>query len=251
VGAPSYYQSSQYVAPKTSGTAIASFVLSLLWIFGLGAIVGIVLARSARREIANSNGSITGDGFAIAGMVLGILGLVSGAFFLFWIIFAVHQFDDLVHSGVGPFSPTTTVPYSTLRLGEPSTPLGALGGGTITVYSVHPVPSGADPAMSTAPAGDEFVAVHVKACAGAQAVIDPEVGWTGLTLSTGNDLDYVNRLSPNQFVQQPVFDPPSVTALRPHQCIIGYQGFIVTAGALTSYVGWQTTNFEWRWTVPN
>jgi hypothetical protein len=251
VGGSPYYQSSQYQAPKTSGTAIASFVLSLVWIFGLGSIVGIVLARSARREIATSNGRITGDGFAIAGMVLGILGVISGAFLIFSTIFAVHQLNDIARSGGGPFLTTTTVPYSTLRMGQSSIPVSGLGGGTITVYSVHPVLVGADPAMRTAPPGDELVAVHVKACAGAEAVPDPVVAWTGLMLTTNNDLNFVNEFPPEQYVQQPIFDPPSITALRPHQCIIGYQGFAVTAGALFVSVDWHTTNYEWRWIVPN
>jgi Domain of unknown function (DUF4190) len=248
MGGSPYYRSS-YVAPKTSGMAIASFVLSLLWIFGLGAIVALFLARSARREIAHSNGTITGDGFAIAGMVLGVIGVITGAFFVFWIVFAVHQLNNFARNGIGPFSTTTTLPYTTLHPGEPSSALSDFGGGTITVYSVHSVLVGANPAMRTAPFGDEFVSVHVKACAGARAVVDPAIAWTGLTLVTSNEFNYVDPLTPLEFVQQPAFDPPSVSALRPHQCVAGFQGFVVTSGAALSYVGWHSSSFEWRWTV--
>jgi len=65
----------------TSGRAIASFLFALLG-GGLGAIPAVVLGRQARQEIRNSEGSIKGDGWAYAGLVLGwtqlaVLGVVA------------------------------------------------------------------------------------------------------------------------------------------------------------------------------
>jgi peptidoglycan/LPS O-acetylase OafA/YrhL len=56
-------------------------VLSILWIFGLGAILAIIFSVRARRDIRQSRGRVTGDGLAIAGMVIGIVSLVATVFF--------------------------------------------------------------------------------------------------------------------------------------------------------------------------
>ncbi|HVF20623.1 MAG TPA: DUF4190 domain-containing protein [Mycobacteriales bacterium] len=60
--------------------AVASLLLALLWLFGVGALLAIVLGVLALRQIAAS-GDAQGDaqggrGFARAGIVLGALGLV-------------------------------------------------------------------------------------------------------------------------------------------------------------------------------
>lgn len=61
------------VVSRTSGKAIASLVLSILWIYGLGSLLAIILGHMARTEIQNSNGKLTGDGMAVAGLVIGYL----------------------------------------------------------------------------------------------------------------------------------------------------------------------------------
>ena len=61
------------VISKTSGKAIASLVLSILWMYGLGSLLAIILGHMARTEIRNSNGKLTGDGMAVAGLVIGYL----------------------------------------------------------------------------------------------------------------------------------------------------------------------------------
>ncbi len=61
------------VVSKTSGKAIASLVLSILWIYGLGSLLAIILGHMARTDIRNSNGKLTGDGIAVAGLIIGYL----------------------------------------------------------------------------------------------------------------------------------------------------------------------------------
>src|SRR4051794_13858906 len=64
--------------PKTSGLAIASLVTSIvgaIFCFVI-AIVGLVLGIVALNQIKNSNGMQTGRGLAIAGIVIGALGIV-------------------------------------------------------------------------------------------------------------------------------------------------------------------------------
>ena len=63
--------------PKTSGLAIASLVLGLLWIYGLGSLLAVIFGSVALRNISRSGGWVTGKGMAIAGLVLGIIGLVA------------------------------------------------------------------------------------------------------------------------------------------------------------------------------
>lgn len=62
---------------ETSELALASLFLSLVWLFGLGSIAGIYLARRSLREIRDSDGRIGGRVLAIAGLVIGFIGLGS------------------------------------------------------------------------------------------------------------------------------------------------------------------------------
>src|SRR5215217_8050230 len=62
--------------PSTSGKAIASLVLGIVWVYGITSVLAIVFAVLARRDIRESNGWVTGGGMATAGLVLGIVGVV-------------------------------------------------------------------------------------------------------------------------------------------------------------------------------
>lgn len=58
----------------TSTTAVVSFIFGILsWVLlpVIGAIVAVVCGHMARAEIGRSGGALEGDGFAIAGLVLG------------------------------------------------------------------------------------------------------------------------------------------------------------------------------------
>jgi hypothetical protein len=59
--------------------AVASLVLSILWLYGIGSVLAIVFAVSAQRTIKGSNGWVTGGGMATAGLVIGIIGAVLAA----------------------------------------------------------------------------------------------------------------------------------------------------------------------------
>jgi hypothetical protein len=63
--------------PPTSGMAIASLVLGLLWLCGIGSLLATIFGAVAISQISRSNGAISGKGLALAGLVLGILGLTS------------------------------------------------------------------------------------------------------------------------------------------------------------------------------
>ena len=56
-------------APRTNGMAVASLVLSLLWIFWVGSLVGLVLGIAALDQI-DKDPTQTGRGLAIAGAII-------------------------------------------------------------------------------------------------------------------------------------------------------------------------------------
>ena len=60
-------------ARTTNGMAIASMVLGILWIYWIGSILALVFGYVARDQI-KKNGQ-AGDGMAIAGIVLGWVGV--------------------------------------------------------------------------------------------------------------------------------------------------------------------------------
>jgi hypothetical protein len=77
-------------APQTSGLAIGSLVSSVLGIFMcffVGQIVGIVLGHMARKEIRASQGRITGDGLATAGIITGWVGIVLDVLIVLFMVF--------------------------------------------------------------------------------------------------------------------------------------------------------------------
>ena len=66
---------------QTSVLAVLSLVFGILgWTLlpGLGAIVAVVTGHIARAEIRRAPQTLEGDGLAIAGLVLGWLGIVLG-----------------------------------------------------------------------------------------------------------------------------------------------------------------------------
>ncbi len=69
---------------RTSGLGIASMVLGILWLFWIGSILAVIFGHVALSQI-RKDPSIQGRGMAIAGLVLGwvgvgvlLIGLIAG-----------------------------------------------------------------------------------------------------------------------------------------------------------------------------
>ncbi len=65
--------------PKTSGMAIASLVCSLVGLlccYFVLPVLGIIFGFVAMNEINKSDGMIQGNGMAIAGLIIGFLGII-------------------------------------------------------------------------------------------------------------------------------------------------------------------------------
>jgi hypothetical protein len=63
------------IRSKTNGFAIAALVLGIVWIYWIGSILALVFGYIAKSQIDKSNGEQTGRGMAIAGIVLGWIGV--------------------------------------------------------------------------------------------------------------------------------------------------------------------------------
>ena len=60
---------------RTSGLAIASMVLGIVWIYWIGSILAVIFGHVALSQIKQSGGALRGRGMAIAGLVLGYVGI--------------------------------------------------------------------------------------------------------------------------------------------------------------------------------
>jgi hypothetical protein len=74
------YGTPSYAQQTTSGLAITSFVLSLLFFFVITSILAIILGFVAHSKIRQSQNMIKGKGLATTGIVLGFLGVVLAIF---------------------------------------------------------------------------------------------------------------------------------------------------------------------------
>jgi hypothetical protein len=52
-------------------------ILGIVWLFWIGSLLAVIFGIVALFQIKRSNGWITGKGFAIAGLVLGLVGMVT------------------------------------------------------------------------------------------------------------------------------------------------------------------------------
>jgi hypothetical protein len=69
-GAPVYV-----AAPRNNGLAIASMVLGIVWVYWIGSILAVIFGHIALSQIKRSRGAQRGRGMAIAGVVLGYVGI--------------------------------------------------------------------------------------------------------------------------------------------------------------------------------
>ena len=75
---------------RTNGQAIASLVLGILWIGGLGSIMALIFGYTGKTKIDKSQGREGGRGLAVAGIVLGWVGTASLAAIIAVPIIASH-----------------------------------------------------------------------------------------------------------------------------------------------------------------
>lgn len=97
--APGYYPGYP-PSQGTNGFAIASLVLGILWIYGLGSLLAVIFGHVAKRQIRERHQG--GAGLSTAGLVLGYVGIAGAAVLIaiFVGLFAAsaHVITDVQHS---------------------------------------------------------------------------------------------------------------------------------------------------------
>ncbi len=191
--------------PKTSGLAIAAFVLSLLWIFGFGSLLAVIFGIIALVSISRSHGTRRGRGWAIAGLVIGAIGLVA--------IIAASLF---VNSAIN----VTSYPYGQTV----STNDGITGFTSVTVYSVTTGLHG----TNTSGLPGTFDAADVQVCVGPAGMPDVREHLLFFLLKTsgGDSLPP----EPGLTTQSPTIWP-SANIWPANQCQRGYISFAAPSGA--------------------
>ena len=88
-------------SPPTSSKATTSLVLGIVSLFFCGFLTGIpaiIVGVSARREIRRSNGTLSGDGLALGGIITGVLGtlwtLIAGGILVALLVFGTQVAED-------------------------------------------------------------------------------------------------------------------------------------------------------------
>jgi Domain of unknown function (DUF4190) len=130
---------------KYSGLAIASLVLSIIWIGGLGAILAVIFAIIALRQIAASQGRMKGRGLSIAGLIIGIIGIIGAA--VTWTVVGLVAAN--AHHVTVSEGQTVNVSDSF-----------SLGISTMRISNVQPLD------QSSGPNSGNYVVADVRVCAG-------------------------------------------------------------------------------------
>jgi len=100
-------------ASQVNGLAIASVLLAVLWLAGIGAVLALVFGYRARSQINNSRGMQTGSGLATAGIILGWIGIT---------ILAVGVLLILLRHGVVAPRQALLMPWHPARRSEREAP---------------------------------------------------------------------------------------------------------------------------------
>ena len=220
---------------STNGLAIASLVLSIVYLFGIGSILAIIFSTVARRQIKKAHGTQGGEGLATAGFVIGIVGIVGTILIL------------VVHHVV--YTQQQETPIQHFHLGETAYIAPGIAANGITRVTVHSL---VYPATSQSPqvrpsSGMQFGVAEVSECAGSSgASLPPGSTSVFALLPAGTD-----RLgfSPTNDAWLPALDLVSV--LAPNHCARGFVTFEVPIGYRPTTVRYVLfPNNKYDWAVP-
>lgn len=83
---------------ETSSKAIFSLVASVLWVFWIGSILGVVYGHLAQKEIDETGGAMTGRALAAWGTVIGWVGIGFAGLGVLALsyVYAFDLFDQIV-----------------------------------------------------------------------------------------------------------------------------------------------------------
>jgi hypothetical protein len=208
--------------------AIASLVLSLVWLSGLGSLLAVIFAIVARRNIRESRGSQTGDGLAIAGLVIGILGLLGAVLFIVTIAAVSHDANQ---------SATPTIVSMGTRVAGGDSDIGIT---TVAVeslaYPVVPNPTDISP-----DSGKEYAVAKVEVCAGSSGA---QSGPTDFEFTLG----FADQETADSSLPIKAPDLGQIGGLGANACATGYVSFEIATGTTPSFVAYQPGLIhQYRW----
>lgn len=226
--------------PATNGLAIASLILSLLWLFGLGSLLAIVFALVALRQIKASNEAVGGKGLAFAGLIVGICGLIGAVgFFLI-----VHNVSRISSEPQPPPStqPTFTMPAPTAQprttLPVPANTQNTVNPLGVTLNVTNPSGVGISEVLVLDVAYPDkidsltFAIASVGVCAGSNG---SETGPSSYPFVLGVGGGQKVHTSTN-----------AIPSLRPDQCTDAELYFEIPHGSKPLYVAYD----QYRWLIP-
>jgi hypothetical protein len=231
-------------AARTNPLAIVSLVLGVVWCGGIGSLFAVIFAVQARRSIRRSGGTESGDGLAIAGLVLGIVGIVGAVLTTLLVVFVGITANNAAHDAIQRFSHRNVE----VRTGRPVTPAAsdfavASGIKTVTVFAViEPVPASSE---SDVPAvGKEFAVADIRVCA------VPAGSQEGVTASLF-DLVFAggDRVNPSDVAVAKQPNLLDIQGFGPRQCSRGYMTFEIAAGTRPTSVTYEPSpllTYEWK-----
>jgi hypothetical protein len=224
------------VASDASGFAIASLVLSIVWLGGLGSVLGIIFGSKAKQDIRRSSGRLGGDGMATAGIVIGIVGIMGAATVWIGLIAGVHEFQKSVGRLATP---------KTLAMGQTGRLSGIdsiTGISTVTVYSFTQPVTSQDVTLEPE-VGKEFATAYVQVCAGSFGSQDgPDVNDFSLVLPSRVEVSP----TPGDVRTPSLAD---VHHIGVNQCVDGYVAFEIAPDTTPASVQYQALS-PYRWLIP-
>ena len=73
-------------------------VLGIVWVFGIGSILAVIFGFVARKQIKDSGGRQSGSGMALAGIILGSVGVASLILWIVLVIAVTTSIEQLLRS---------------------------------------------------------------------------------------------------------------------------------------------------------
>jgi hypothetical protein len=92
--APGVPQYAYVPVRRTNGLAIASLVCSIVWLGGVGSLLAVIFGFVARSQIKRAEDHQEGNGLALAGIIVGFLGLVTTGIVIALVAVVVHHCDQ-------------------------------------------------------------------------------------------------------------------------------------------------------------
>jgi len=236
---PSPYTSTALVVPVTSGLAVASLVLSIIWLGGLGSLLAVICAAVSLSKIKRSAGQMKGHGLAVAGLVIGIVGVLGSVLIFSVLGAAAHE----VNQQVAPV---------TLQMNQSANVGGADLSNGVASVTVHSLDVGVTSTASIAgrrvvpDAGRVFAVANISVCAGqagSQSGPDTELF----------DLVFAGNVTVGaSFVDAKTPALDNVNSLGANACTDGYVTFEIASGTRPTGVQYDSgiLNHTYTWTVP-